>query len=123
MAQGEIYVEVDASAINGGIAPMAMISGNEKPAEGQEYIVVWLRWKYDSTNGEGGFTGLGWQYGLPGNQIEKTYPSEEDFREYLKNNTPKTLDTVLGNWNSEDKRTFLNAFLQKDGSNLCLTFL
>lgn len=51
MAQGEIYVEVDANSINGGIMPMAVVSGNPEPIDGQAMVVVWIRWKYDDTNG------------------------------------------------------------------------
>lgn len=62
MAEGQVYVEVDASVVNGGIAPMAMVSGNPEPVNGQSYLVVWIRWKYDSETGEGGYTGTGWHF-------------------------------------------------------------
>lgn len=65
MAEGQVYVEVDASVVNGGIAPMAMVSGNPEPVDGQSYVVVWIRWKYSDIDGSGGYTGTGWYFDDP----------------------------------------------------------
>lgn len=32
---GEVYAEVEASVVNNGISPMAMVSGNPEPIDGQ----------------------------------------------------------------------------------------
>lgn len=122
MAQGEVYAEVDASVVNGGIAPMAMVSGNPAPVDGQSYVVVWIRWKYDDSTGDGGFTGTGWHYDDSTNNIVKRYPVETDFKNWLTTEKPSNLDSVLSDWSADDKATFLNnnlAVLQGGG---CLYF-
>ena len=53
---GEVYAEVEASVVNNGISPMAMVSGNPEPIDGQAYVVVWIRWRYDDSTGAGGYT-------------------------------------------------------------------
>lgn len=111
MAYGEVYVEVDASVIGGGIMPMAMISGNPEPVDGQSYVVVWIRWKYDDADGSGGYTGTGWYYDDPNNNIAKYYPSEKEFKQWLMDYKPRDLDSVLGDWSADDKATFLNNHL------------
>lgn len=42
MAQGQIYVEVDANSVSGGVMPMAIVSGNPEPIFGQEHYGVWI---------------------------------------------------------------------------------
>ena len=71
MAEGQVYVEVDASVVNGGIAPMAMVSGNPEPVDDQAYVVVWIRWRYDNVTGKGGYTGYSWYFGDPNNSIDR----------------------------------------------------
>ena len=81
MAEGQVYVEVDASVVNGGIAPMAMVSGNPEPVDGQAYVVVWIRWRYDDSTGHGGYTGTGWYFNDPNNKsaISSVNCFEKDF--------------------------------------------
>ncbi|MBM6880339.1 hypothetical protein H6A09_06700 [[Clostridium] spiroforme] len=122
MAQGEIYVEVDASAINGGIAPMAIVSGEPEPVDGTAYVVVWIRWKYDNETGEGGYTGTGWYHDDPDNNIKKHYHNEEDFISWLKTNHPTNLDSVLSDWSAKNKAAFLNKHMTKLDAGGCLYF-
>lgn len=122
MAYGEVYVEVDASVIGGGIMPMATISGNPEPVAGEETFGVWLRWRYDDATGEGGFTGVGWYFDDEYNPINKSYTTEEEFKRYLVENTPEDLDTVLGNWNPTDKGHFFTKHQSTLGANNCFSF-
>ena len=122
MAQGEIYVEVDASAINGGISTMAMVSGNPEPVAGQESFGVWLRWRYDSETGEGGFTGGGWYFDDIYNAINKEFGTEQEFKDYLVQNTPSNLDDVLGTWDPVDKGRFFTNNQSALGANKCFFF-
>ena len=122
MAQGEIYVEVDASAINGGIAPMAMVSGNPEPVDGKAYVVVWIRWRYDNETGDGGYTGTGWYFNDANNNINKHYSSEEAFKNWLKTDKPIDLGKVLDDWNAKNKADFLNTHLSTLESGGCLYF-
>lgn len=122
MAQGEIYVEVDASAINGGISTMAYVSGNPEPIDGESYVVVWIRWKYDDTTGDGGYTGIGWYHDDPDNNIKKHYPKEEDFISWLITARPTDLKSVLDDWNAENKAAFLNKHMGELEDGGCLYF-
>lgn len=110
MAQGEVYAEVDASVVNGGIAPMAMVSGNPEPVDGQSYVVVWIRWNYDDSTGDGGYTGTGWYFDDPNNNIKNHYESEAAFKTWLTESTPTDLDSVLGDWSPSDKAQFLTKY-------------
>ena len=122
MAEGQVYVEVDGSAIGGGIMPMAVVSGNPEPVDGQSFVVVWIRWRYDDTTGAGGYTGTGWYFDDPNNNIKKHYNTIEEFYYWLTNDKPTSLDSVLGDWSAEKKADFLNAHLGtlKDGN--CIYF-
>lgn len=121
MANGEVYVEVDASVVNGGIAPMAMVSGNPEPVDGQAYVVVWIRWRYDDVTGEGGYTGTGWHFDDPNNGLQ-SYGSEEDFKKYLVANEITSFDDILLNWKPAEKAAFLNAHLSELEAGGCLYF-
>lgn len=123
MAYGEVYVEVDASVIGGGIMPMAMISGNSEPVAGQESFGVWLRWQYDDTTGKGGFTGTGWYVGDSNNPITEQYETEEAFQQYLRENQPTDLNSVLGNWGSDKKAAFFNTHQVALGGGGCYQFV
>ena len=121
MAYGEVYVEVDASVIGGGIMPMTIISGNPEPVAGQESFGVWLRWQYDDTTGEGGFTGSGWYYGDSNNPISN-YDSEKAFLDYLVREKPKNLNEVLGAWDPDAKGQFFTEHQGVLGLNDCFSF-
>ena len=108
MAEGQVYVEVDASVVNGGIAPMAIVSSNPKPSEGQTYIVVWLLWRYDTYDGDGGFTGISWYFEDSNNVLKEKYGTEEEFKNYLTGDNPPNLDEVFKEWDAGKKRDFLN---------------
>ena len=122
MAEGQVYVEVDASVVNGGIAPMAIVSGNPTPVVGQESFGVWLRWNYNTENGEGGFTGSGWYFNDPNNPINDTYESEYAFKQYLMNDRPPDLNSVLGSWGAERKAAFCEANQKLLAANNCFQF-
>lgn len=122
MAYGEVYVEVDASVIGGGIMPMAVISGNPEPVAGQESFGVWLRWRYDEATGEGGFTGTGWHFDDIYNEINKKYETEEEFKKHLVNNRPHELDDVLGTWDPVEKGRFFTNNQNVLGANNCFSF-
>ena len=123
MAQGEVYAEVDASAINGGIAPMAIVSGNPEPVVGQESFGVWLRWQYDDTSGEGGFTGKGWFWNDSNNALRDSFSDESAFKAMLVKDTPQNLDQYLGNWGSERKAAFFNEHQHDLGAGGCFSFV
>lgn len=122
MTFGETYVEVDASVVNGGIAPMAMISGNPEPVNGGDYVIVWIRWRYDDATGEGGYTGTGWYFDDPDNNIKKHYETEQEFKNYLKTVIPKDLNDVMSDWNAEKKAAFLNKHTGVLNDGGCLYF-
>lgn len=123
MAEGQVYAQVDASVVNGGIAPMAMVSGNPEPMGGQEAFGVWIRWNYNTENGEGGFTGTGWYVDDPNNPIKEQYGSEEAFKKHLVENQPSDLDHVLGDWGSDKKAAFFNANQAALGGGGCYQFV
>lgn len=104
---GEVYAEVEASVVNNGISPMAMVSGNPEPIDGQAYVVVWIRWRYDDTTGYGGYTGTGWYFYDPNNGLNDHF-TEQEFYTYLTENKPNTLDDYIGgtNWSAEKNRHF-----------------
>lgn len=121
MANGEVYVEVDASVVNGGIAPMAMVSGNPTPVDGQAYVVVWIRWRYEDTTGNGGFTGISWYFTDANNHLREQFGSEDEFKEHLKTGVTN-LDSVLSDWPADKKATFLNSHLSDLEAGDCLYF-
>lgn len=121
MAEGQVYVEVDASVVNGGIAPMAIVSGNPTPVDGQAYVVVWIRWKYDNETGEGGYTNTGWHFDDPNNGLQG-YGTEEDFKNYLKTDKPENLDSILSGWDATKKAAFLNDHLGELEASGCVYF-
>lgn len=120
MAEGQVYVEVDASVVNGGIAPMAIVSGNPEPVDGQAYVVVWIRWKYDNETGEGGYTGKSWYFDDSNNGL--TGYDADSFKSYLIENKPTDLDSILEGWNPAEKAAFLNAHLGELEANDCVYF-
>lgn len=122
MTFGETYVEVDASVVNGGIAPMAMISGNPEPVNGEDYVIVWIRWRYDDATGEGGYTGTGWYFDDPDNNIKGHYNTEQEFKDYLTDVKPNDLSSVMSDWNAERKAAFLNKHIGVLQVNDCLYF-
>lgn len=123
MAYGEVYVEVDASVIGGGIMPMATISGKPEPVDGEETFVVWLRWRYDDTTGDGGFTGQGWFWEDVNNALKDYFATEEEFKALLVKNKPGDLDDYLGNWDVTRKSAFFTANQSKLGQGNCFTFV
>ena len=125
MAYGEVYVEVDASVVNGGIAPMAMVSGNPEPVDGQAVVVVWIRWRYDDSTGDGGFTGTGWYFDDPniaGHYIAKGYSTEEEIKKWLMEDKPTDLDSFLRDWPADNKAAFLNSHMTRLDAGDCLYF-
>lgn len=124
MAQGEIYVEVDASAINGGISTMAYVSGNPEPVDGQSYVVVWIRWKYEESTGEGGYTGTGWYFDDPNNNLmNNPWNTEKEFKAWLVENQVTDLNDKLGmSWDADKKATFLNNRMGDLENGGCLYF-
>lgn len=122
MTFGETYIEVDASVVNGGIAPMAMISGNPEPVDGEAYVIVWIRWRYDDVTGEGGYTGTGWYFDDPDNNIKKHYETEQEFKDYLTREIPKDLNNVMSDWDAEKKAAFLNKHTGVLTASGCLYF-
>ena len=48
MAEGQVYAQVDASVVNGGIAPMAIDFRRSGTSSWPRLLLcVWLRWQYD----------------------------------------------------------------------------
>lgn len=120
MANGEVYAQVDASVVNGGIAPMAWVSGNPEPVGGQEYVVVWIRWRYNDETGEGGYTGTGWYFDDSNNGLQR-YGTEEEFKTYLTSGSPD-LDSILSEWNAAEKAAFLNKNMDELVAKDCVYF-
>lgn len=118
---GEVYAEVEASVVNNGINPMAIVSGNPEPISGQAYVVVWIRWKYEDSTGEGGYTGSGWYWEDPNNGLRQ-FGTEDDFKKWLVTNKPKELDDELEKWDPAEKAAFLNTHLSELEANNCLYF-
>lgn len=123
MAEGQVYVEVDASVINGGVMPMAMVSGNPEPVAGQESFGVWLRWRYDDQTGNGGFTGVGWFWNDENNVLNDSLMTEEEFKAMLVRETPQNLDAYLGTWGSDRKMAFFDKHQGVLGANKCFSFI
>lgn len=119
---GEVYAEVEASVVNNGISPMAMVSGNPEPIDGQAYVVVWIRWRYDDSTGAGGYTGSGWYWEDSNNGLHQQFGTEDDFKEWLVKNKPTELDDELKNWDPAEKAAFLNAHLSELEAHGCLYF-
>lgn len=121
---GEVYAEVEASVVNNGISPMAMVSGNPEPIDGQSYVVVWIRWRYDDSTGNGGYTGMGWFWddsnnGLHSGEWEN---DEESFKKWLVKNKPTDFDQILSNWDPDQKAAFLNSHLGALQAGGCVYF-
>lgn len=108
--------------VNGGIAPMAIVSGNPTPVDGQAFVVVWIRWWYDDATGDGGFTGNGWYFTDPNNNLSAHFNSETEFKEHLINKDVTNLDTILRDWPAEQKAAFLNSHLSELEAGGCLYF-
>lgn len=122
---GGIYVEVDASAVNSGIATLGASGDIPGGDEGAVGIMAWLNWSYDDT-GNGGYTGHGWFWGDSNNDLVSawgTYCSsttdsdtgnpyannEGGFKKWLANTQPENLDELLGNWDLQRKENFINS--------------
>lgn len=120
--EGQAYVEVDASVVNGGIMPMAIVSGNPEPVDGQAVIVVWIRWKYDDTTGVGGYTGLSWYEKDTNNGWIDHYSTLADWQNYLTTEKPTDLNSILGDWDINKKTDFLNAHKGELGDIDCIWF-
>lgn len=119
---GEVYAEVDASVLNPGISTMAMVSGNPEPVDGQSYVVVWIRWRYDDSTGDGGYTNTGWHFDDPNNNIKNHYSTEQDFKNWLTKEKPKDLDAVLGDWEASNKAVFLTENIDTLSAGGCIYF-
>ncbi len=125
MAYGEVYVEVDASVIGGGIMPMATISGGRpESVAGGVTFGAWLLWQYDDESGEGGFTGVDWYFDDPNNPIKsEEYPTEQAFKDYLAEHHPTDLDFVLDRWSPDAKGQFYTNHQNTLGPNKCFLFV
>lgn len=106
MAEGQVYVEVDASVVNGGAMPMAIVSSRPEAPEGSEDVTVWIRWRYDDSTGNGGFTGVGWYWEDENNWLRRSFESEDDFKSVLKTQKPQNLDLWLDSWPKQMKIDF-----------------
>lgn len=113
MAEGQVYVEVDASVVNGGIMPMAIVSSRPQPEEGGDDLILWIRWWYDDQTGKGGFTGQGWFIGETNNILNNFFSNDEDFEATLVQKKPTTLDEWLANWPIDKKTDFYNTHLKQ----------
>lgn len=122
MAEGQVYVEVDASVINGGVMPMAIVSGNPEPIDGQSYVVVWIRWRYDDATGDGGYTGYSWYFDDPNNNIKKHYSNQDDFIKWLITDHPTDLNSVLSDWSADSKAAFLTSYNEELSKYGCVYF-
>lgn len=124
MAEGQVYVEVDASVVNGGIMPMAIVSSNPEPEEGQTYVVVWIRWRYNDQTGDGGYTGIQWYFDDPDNYLAtgSNTSSETEFKAWLVEHTPENFDALLSSWPATTKSAFLNKHTGELWNSGCLYY-
>lgn len=102
-----IYVEVDASIVNGGI--MTMDTSGSEGGDTSFYFINW--------SNPGGFSGYGWFWGDPNvplsgnwasNPISNYEGSEDGFLKYMEENSPDNLNQWLGeSWSNDMKLKFL----------------
>lgn len=121
--EGEIYIEVDASVLNPGISPMAIVSGDPEPPEGATPMLFWIRWYYDDTDGSGGFSGSGWYVGDPNNILTEYYDSNDEFiKDLLADGHGKPwLDNILQQWDGDKKFDFFVSHQDSLGAGFCFT--
>lgn len=131
MAEGAVYVEVEAGVANSGISTLS-VSGNVN--DGSEDSKYWLLWQYDTTGGtynSGGFTGISWYWDDPNSYVATGWEQSglgdgtwEGFKQYLIN-TPNlpNLDPILKDWPDEIKSLFLESHKSNPEFTLCYTFI
>ena len=56
------------------------------------------------------------------NAINKKFSTEQEFKDYLVENTPQNLDEVLGDWDAVDKGRFFTNNQSALGANNCFFF-
>ena len=128
---GQIYVEVDASVVNGGIATLST-SGNI--GDGSTDGRYWLLWSYSvigDTYQSGGFTGIDWYWDGAYNYIQEGWNASglgeqgyDGFIKYLTENPNlSNLDKILGDWSDDQKAHFLELHKGEPGFSSCYTFL
>lgn len=123
---GEVYVEVNAEAVNSGISMLDASGGASGGESGSSW---WLLWSYTVLADEtviGGYTGQSWLWGAANNQLsivwegseyEKQYgPGEEGFKRYLAAVRPNNLDAFLAEWHNESKNAFVNEIVMEQTS-------
>lgn len=119
---GGVYVEVDASAVNGGIMTL---SASGEIGEGDQTGTWWLYWQWGETGN--GFTGRHWYWDgysdnylptswaiycttppnlLPENTGKIYASTEEGFKQYLSENNIQELDTIFSGWPADMKASF-----------------
>lgn len=127
---GQIYVEVSADVVNGGIM-VASAGGTVGGGEGAEHGTWWLHWSYDvAVDGTvtGGYSGKNWYWDDPNNGLAAGWAMSseatqygtgfEGFIKYLSNNPNlNSLDQFLLAWDDSDMKTdFVNTHLADLGS-------
>ena len=123
---GEVYVEVNAEAVNSGISMLDASGGASGGESGSSW---WLLWSYTVLADEtviGGYTGQNWLWGASNNQLSiawegSTYaeqygPGEDGFKKYLAAVRPNNLDAFLAGWHTESKNAFVNEIVMEQTS-------
>ena len=109
---GEVYTEVEASVVNGGISTL---SGSGAIGEEGDAgtVVVWLLWQYDQARA--GFTGKDWFWDDPLNPLAAKWSlnhpveygyDQNGFNQWLREKNPSDLNEYLGDWSAKDKAEF-----------------
>lgn len=116
---GEIYVDVSANVVNGGINALSTSGEIGEGDSGGGVISVWLLWSYDAL-GAGGFTGKEWYWDDMNNPLQNNWNNSSwvtskkyesginGFRAYLVNELPGDLNEFLGNWDMKMKADFVS---------------
>lgn len=135
---GEVYVQIDASVANNGIA-LLNGSGGMGTGEGDTPGSWWLHWQWGTQDG---FTGRGWFWNHDLNQLDDiwrenymnpqnntsggTYTNDEKgFNDYLEQNNIQELNWIFDLW-TEGKGAFAESILSEVGvwsSGGCLELL
>ena len=134
VAYGEIYVEVTADIVNGGIMTLGT-SGNI--GDGSDTGYYWILWNYNIVGDQyisGGFAGISWYWNDPYNYIDDGWKQssqaaiygdgEDGFKKYLIDNPNlENLDFILKEWPNEDKAKFMEQHKSDPIFANCVTFI
>lgn len=104
---GEVYAEVDASVVNGGISTLDLagsIPGIEI-SEGDFRVTIGVRWVY-SSEGTNGFSGQGW-FTADTYSPFSSFENNDAVNEQLANMSAAEISSAyFSNWGEEERYNF-----------------